>query len=783
MDTKLIGRTIDSYQILDVLGKGGMGIVYRAKDLMLEKDVAVKMMDAPLDPQGRLLKRFQEEARSLARLQHPNIVGIYALRESQLGLCIVMELVRGKTLTDIIKENGALPPERVKKIFLQCLNALDHAHREGIIHRDIKPGNIMLTDDDVVKITDFGLAKRMDPSLAGSTVLVGGTLYYSPPEQLDSLADVDERGDIYSLGMTMYEALTGKVPFAETTSDFRIRQAIVEGDIPSPASMRSGIPRDLVQIVMKAISRDPKKRYQTAAEMLEALAAAGTGGAPAKGGARRRSVPVMAIAIVVLVLAAGAALYFLVPFHSGSRNVSGTLTIVVRERSGSPVANASVLVGPAAEASGGKVELSDLRTDKTSSGGLATVTNYMGEANLKYAGDPSAHLQVEVDADSYTHGNEAFMLPRDSVVVFLSKLTPSAGVVASQGSSTGTSDAAAASITVTVHDGSGNPVPTATVALTGNSGKEFTARTDGQGKATVYNYPLTAEGNAPSVRVAVERLKQSMQRSKMQRRQISPDMTLSLDVNDFVPYDQTLKEMQRGVEAQYSELRRVKDRIVASEAEKRSDANYQRGQEHQTLGERQLADRDFEDALASFIQAKDLYAKAAENLTARKTAQSQKEAEEQAERERERERQILAENAKKEAQKPIEVTEPPVKPPPKSTEPVKPSIAPPNVRAILQQYRNSFEHSDLAGLSRLLKFSKHEESTWSTFFDIAENVQVTTGGESVETKNDNAQLRFDVSISYQDKNDGEQKKIEGAVDMGLHYANGQWETTSHQFRQ
>ena len=163
MESNIIGRTIDSYQILDVLGRGGMGIVYRAKDLMLDKDVAVKMMDARLDPEGRLLKRFQEEARSLARLQHPNIVAIYTLRESQLGLCIVMEFVKGKNLSDIIKESGGLPLNRFKKIFLQCLNALEHAHTEGIIHRDIKPSNIMLTDHDVVKITDFGLAKRLEP--------------------------------------------------------------------------------------------------------------------------------------------------------------------------------------------------------------------------------------------------------------------------------------------------------------------------------------------------------------------------------------------------------------------------------------------------------------------------------------------------------------------------------------------------------------------------------------------------------------------------------------------
>ena len=271
MEPNIIGSTIDSYQILDVLGRGGMGIVYRAKDLMLDKDVAVKMMDARLDPEGRLLKRFQEEARSLARLQHPNIVGIYTLRESQLGLCIVMEFVKGKNLSDIIKENGALPLGRLKKIFLQCLNALEHAHTEGIIHRDIKPSNIMLTDQDMVKITDFGLAKRLDPSPIASTMLAGGTLYYSSPEQLDSLADVDYRGDIYSLGMTMYEALTGKIPFADTASDFRIGRLLSKGTSLSPEKLRPNLPDDIVRLVMKAIHKDPAKRFRSAGAMAEAL--------------------------------------------------------------------------------------------------------------------------------------------------------------------------------------------------------------------------------------------------------------------------------------------------------------------------------------------------------------------------------------------------------------------------------------------------------------------------------------------------------------------------------
>ena len=271
METGIIGKVVDTYKITGVLGKGGMGIVYKAKDTTLDRDVALKMMDTALARDESFLKRFQSEAKALAKLQNPNIVSIFTLRETELGFCIAMEFVEGNTLADRIREKGAMPFENVFPIFKQLLTALDHAHEVGIIHRDIKPSNVMLTPNNIVKVTDFGLAKIQQVSGATMTLGTGGTLYYMSPEQIRGLSNVDHRGDIYSLGMTLYETLTGKVPFTDAETDFSIRQMVVEGRVPPPDKMNPALPRDLVKVVMKSIEKDPAKRYQSAGAMLEAL--------------------------------------------------------------------------------------------------------------------------------------------------------------------------------------------------------------------------------------------------------------------------------------------------------------------------------------------------------------------------------------------------------------------------------------------------------------------------------------------------------------------------------
>jgi serine/threonine protein kinase len=218
------------------------------------------------------LKRFKTEARALAKLENPNIVMVHALRETEFGVFMVMEYVEAKTLTDWIREKGSFSWQDTLKISIQLLNAISHAHGVGVIHRDIKPGNILLTEDFKVKVTDFGLAKVIKQHGPASTVtqMRAGTLYYMSPEQVKGLKNVDFRSDIYSLGMTIYEMLAGRTPFEKTDSDFTIQKQIVEGHIPSPLKFNASIPKPLAKVITKSIEKDPEKRFQTADEMLEA---------------------------------------------------------------------------------------------------------------------------------------------------------------------------------------------------------------------------------------------------------------------------------------------------------------------------------------------------------------------------------------------------------------------------------------------------------------------------------------------------------------------------------
>ncbi len=265
----IIGKVIDGYRILDVLGRGGMGVVYKALDTSLDKVMALKMIDPMLARDENFLKRFKTEARALAKLENTNIVTVHALRETEFGVFMVMEYVEAKTLSDWIQQKGPFSWEDTVTISKQLLNAIGHAHRVGVIHRDIKPSNILLDTDLKVKVTDFGLAKVIRQHGPSSTVtqMRAGTLYYMSPEQVKGLKNVDFRSDIYSLGMTLYEMMVGKTPFEKTDSDFSIQKRIVEGEIPPPTKFNSSIPKPLAKIITKAIDKNPLKRYQSAEEM------------------------------------------------------------------------------------------------------------------------------------------------------------------------------------------------------------------------------------------------------------------------------------------------------------------------------------------------------------------------------------------------------------------------------------------------------------------------------------------------------------------------------------
>ena len=272
MASEIIGKTIAGCEVTELIGQGGMGLVYKARHLVLDQYRALKIMDPYIARDDLFMKRFQYEARSLARLRSPYIVTVHDLCETEIGTCLIMEYVKGETLAEILKNStGPLEEHRVFHIFKQILMAIEHAHGANVIHRDMKPGNILIMDHDEVKVTDFGLAKIQEHTSTTVTQLTGGTIFYMPPEQLEGLGKVDHRGDIYSIGMTLYECLTGAVPFEKTESDFGIREKIVKGKIPPPKKRNPNISDVLNSVVLKAIAREPARRYQTAAEMRVAL--------------------------------------------------------------------------------------------------------------------------------------------------------------------------------------------------------------------------------------------------------------------------------------------------------------------------------------------------------------------------------------------------------------------------------------------------------------------------------------------------------------------------------
>ena len=273
MNDDVIGKEVDGYRIQAVLGRGGMGTVYRAEDVNLSRTVALKRINPSQADRESFIHRFRSEAQALARIDSPHIVGVYALRETDIGLLIVMEYVAGGTLKEPLERQGPMALEQAVPILEQIMQAFHDAHGAGVIHRDIKPQNIMLTQDGMVKVTDFGIAKLRQPD-SGETVTQGGqggTLKYMSPEQISDISAVDARSDLYSIGMTAYEMLAGDLPFAETDTDFDIMRKVVEGEVPPPDELNPDVPSGLAQWVVGAIQKNQDDRYQSAEEMLEAL--------------------------------------------------------------------------------------------------------------------------------------------------------------------------------------------------------------------------------------------------------------------------------------------------------------------------------------------------------------------------------------------------------------------------------------------------------------------------------------------------------------------------------
>lgn len=244
-----------------------MALVYKARCQLLNRYVAVKILRQEFTTDEEFVKRFRIEAQAAASLSHPNIVSIYDVGQEDDVYYIVMEYVDGITLKDYIAQNGPLPWKRALNIAVQICSALDNAHRNRIIHRDIKPHNILITEDGIAKVADFGIARAVSAStltLAGNTI---GSVHYLSPEQARG-GYMDEKSDLYSLGIVLYEMLTGKTPFDGDTPIGVALKHIQETPAP-PANLKEKIPDGVNNIVLKAIKKEQSKRYQTAAEMLE----------------------------------------------------------------------------------------------------------------------------------------------------------------------------------------------------------------------------------------------------------------------------------------------------------------------------------------------------------------------------------------------------------------------------------------------------------------------------------------------------------------------------------
>lgn len=257
----------DRYEIEKLIGEGGMANVYLARDTILDRKVAVKVLRGDLAGDEKFVRRFQREALSASSLSHPNIVEIYDVGEDEGNFYIVMEFIEGKTLKQLIKKRGVLSLPETMDIMLQLLDALASAHDSYIIHRDIKPQNIMIKESGLVKITDFGIAMALNSAQLTQTNSVMGSVHYLPPEQASGKGSTI-RSDIYSLGILMFEMLTGKVPF-RGDSAVEIALKHMKEPLPSVREINPVVPQSVENIILKAAAKNPKNRYKDVREMAD----------------------------------------------------------------------------------------------------------------------------------------------------------------------------------------------------------------------------------------------------------------------------------------------------------------------------------------------------------------------------------------------------------------------------------------------------------------------------------------------------------------------------------
>ncbi|HEY5123470.1 MAG TPA: protein kinase [Ignavibacteria bacterium] len=258
-----------NYRVISLIGEGGMGKVYLAEDEMLDKRVALKVLNLELSQEPQFIDRFKQEAKIQSILVHPHIITLHNLLVDNNRYFIVMEYAEGITLKELIQKTGPINESRALKIFAQTLDAVGYAHSRNIIHRDIKPSNIMVSLNDDVKIMDFGIAKLLgERSLTGTGAKVG-TLYYMSPEQIEKPKDIDYKTDLYSLGIVLFEMVTGNLPFnIDTESDFKLMNEIVNAPLPDPRKYYPHISDKTIELISTLTQKDKNLRFANCAQTL-----------------------------------------------------------------------------------------------------------------------------------------------------------------------------------------------------------------------------------------------------------------------------------------------------------------------------------------------------------------------------------------------------------------------------------------------------------------------------------------------------------------------------------
>jgi serine/threonine protein kinase len=262
----------DEYELEKELGRGGMAIVYKARDKSLEREVAIKVLPFSLSFDAEFVERFQREARTAAKLEHPNIIPIYRVGKSGRVIYFVMKFLRGKPLSSVIEARGALPVPEIKRVLIEAARALGYAHKHGIVHRDIKPDNIMFDELGQAIVTDFGIAKAQSGARLTGTGMSIGTPHYMSPEQARAQT-LDGRSDVYSLGVVGYQCLTGHVPF-DGEDSFSIGYKHIMEELPTPP-LETPEQRELFGVVQRMMAKKAEERFQTAEEVAAALEGSG----------------------------------------------------------------------------------------------------------------------------------------------------------------------------------------------------------------------------------------------------------------------------------------------------------------------------------------------------------------------------------------------------------------------------------------------------------------------------------------------------------------------------